>query len=161
MNDVLEYTPYTEIQGGGARNAAVLAWLRLTHIYQRVDRATAVRLRAADLSVAQFDVLVHLGAAEGLTQQELADSLLVTKGNISQLIAKMERRGLIRRCQDGRAMNLFLTDEGRRLRETAVPAHEAWLTGQFAGLTAEETRTLLTLLRKLDHSLADEVGSRE
>ena len=161
MNTVLEQTPRTGSQGGGARNAAVLAWLRLTHIYQRVDRATATRLRAADLSVAQFDVLVHLGAAEGLTQQELADSLLVTKGNISQLIAKMERRGLIRRCQDGRAMNLFLTDEGRRLRETVVPAHEAWLASQFGGLTPEETRTLLTLLRKLDHSLADEVESRE
>jgi DNA-binding MarR family transcriptional regulator len=144
-----------------ARQGALLAWLRLARIYQRVDRATAARLRAADLSVAQFDVLVHLGVAEGLTQQELADSLLVTKGNISQLIARMERRGLIRRCQDGRAMNLFLTTEGRQVREAIVPTHEAWITDQFAGLTAEETGRLLALLRKLDHSLGDEVEGGE
>ena len=56
-----------------ARQATLLAWLRLARVYQRVDRATAARLRAADLSVAHFDVLVHLGVAEGLTQQELAD----------------------------------------------------------------------------------------
>jgi DNA-binding MarR family transcriptional regulator len=151
-----EYAPPTR-----ARQAALLAWLRLARIYQRVDRASAARLRAADLSVAQFDVLVHLGVAEGLTQQELADSLLVTKGNISQLIARMERRGLIRRCQAGRAMSLFLTTEGRQVREAIVPTHEAWITCQFAGLTDGETRRLLALLRKLDRSLGGAVASRE
>ena len=70
-----EHTPPTRV-----RQAALLTWLRLARIYQRVDRASAARLRAADLSVAQFDVLVHLGVAEGLTQQELADQLAGDEG---------------------------------------------------------------------------------
>ena len=58
-------------------------------------------------------------------------------------------------------MSLFLTAEGRRLREAIVPAHEAWITCQFAGLTDGETRRLLALLRKLDRSLGGAVASRE
>ncbi len=137
----------------GAERAALLAWLRLARAFQKIDRASAAHLRAWDLSVAQFDALAQLGAAEGITQQELADRLLVTKGNVSQLLDRMERRGLIRRCQEGRAMRLFLTDTGRRLHAAAVPAQEALITGRFAALTPAEQRQLLGLLRKLDRAL--------
>ena len=128
----------------------VLGWLRLARIYQRVDHATAELMRTWELSVAQFDVLNKLGMHEGITQQELADRLLVTKGNISQLIVRMERRGLIRRCQEGRAMRLSLTDEGRRLLEEAVPAQEALVARYFAMLDPEEARALHALLRRVD-----------
>src|SRR5579864_7785341 len=82
---------------------SLLIWLRLARVYQKVDHASAERLRAWDLSVAQFDALAQIRAAEGLMQQELADRLLVTKGNISQLIDRLAARGLIRRQQEGRA----------------------------------------------------------
>ncbi len=128
----------------------VLGWLRLARIYQRIDHATADLMRRWDLSVAQFDVLNMLGLHEGITQQELADRLLVTKGNISQLIARMERRGLIRRCQEGRAMRLHLTEAGGHLRAAALPAQEALVARHFAHLTPDEARTLHTLLRRVD-----------
>ena len=133
-----------------AISVAVLGWLRLARIYQRIDRASADLMRRWDLSVAQFDVLNKLGLHEGITQQELADRLLVTKGNISQLIARMERRGLIRRRQAGRAMRLHLTEDGRRLRDKAVPAQEALVVRHFASLTPDETRALHSLLRRVD-----------
>lgn len=128
----------------------VLAWLRLARIYQRIDRATADLMRRWDLSVAQFDVLNVLERHDGITQQDLADRLLVTKGNISQLITRMERRGLIRRCQEGRAMRLSLTAEGRRLRDDAIPAQEALVARHFAPLTPDEVRALHILLRRVD-----------
>jgi DNA-binding MarR family transcriptional regulator len=135
------------------RRQAVATWLRLTHIHQKVDRASVEQLRQWDLSVAQFDVLAQVGAAEGLTQQELADTLLVTKGNVCQLLDRMERSGLIQRRQEGRANRLFLTDAGRKLFAEVVPAHEAMIAEQLAALTPEEQRHLLVLLRKLDHAL--------
>ncbi|HEY8492104.1 MAG TPA: MarR family transcriptional regulator, partial [Dehalococcoidia bacterium] len=93
----------------------VLAWLRLARVFQRLERALVQQLRAWDLSLAQFDLLAHVGAAEGLTQQELADRLLVTKGNVCQLLEKLERRGLVVRRPEGRANRLFLTPAGRAL----------------------------------------------
>lgn len=136
--------------GDTADRPTLLAWLRLARVYGRIDRATAALLRRWDLSVAQFDVLVQLGAREGITQQELADRLLVTKGNVSQLIARMARRGLIRRSQEGRAMRLYLTEAGRRLRDEALPAQEALIAAHFAPLLPEDRRALHALLRRLD-----------
>ena len=136
------------------RNAAVLAWLRLARIYHKVDSASAQLFRRYDqLSTAQFDVLAHVGAAEGISQQELAASLLVTKGNISQLLVRLERDGLVQRRQDGRRNCLALTPAGRTLYEQVVPAQENSLATMFAPLNDEEQSQLLRLLRKLDQSI--------
>lgn len=136
-----------------AGKVAVMAWVRLARIAQKIDRASAAAFAGAGLSVAQFDVIAQLGRGEGITQQELADRLLVTKGNISQLIGKMERRGLISRCQEGRANALHLTPEGKRLFATVVPAQEARIAALFGALSPGERRALLHLLRTLDRAL--------
>jgi DNA-binding MarR family transcriptional regulator len=127
--------------------------MRLARVFQKVDRASAEHLRAWGLSIAQFDVITQVGSAEGITQQELADKLLVTKGNICQLLDRLEQHGLIRRRQEGRVNHLFLTDMGTRLYQEAVPAQEVFITKQFAMLAPEEQTQLLALLRKLDHAL--------
>jgi DNA-binding MarR family transcriptional regulator len=135
------------------QTGAVLAWLRLARVFQKIDRASAEHLRAWGLSLAQFDVLAQVGSSEGITQQELADKLLVTKGNICQLLDRLEQHGLIRRRQEGRVNHLFLTDAGTHLYQEAVPAQEAFITEQLAALAPEEQAQLLALLRKLDHAL--------
>jgi len=130
-----------------------LGWLRLMRVFQKIDRASGEHLRAWDLSVAQFDVLAHVGASEGMTQQELADSLLVSKGNVCQLVDKMEGRGWILRRQEGRTNHLFLTEDGRKLVEEVVPAHEAMIAERFSVLSEEEQAQLYELLRKFDRAL--------
>ena len=139
--------------GRGVKVPALLGWLRLMRVYHKIDRATAGRLKDWGLSVAQFDVLAHVGAAEGITQQELADSLVVSKGNVCQLLDKMEGRGWISRVQEGRANRLFLTDEGGRLFEEVVPAHEAGIAERFSVLSEADQARLHELLRKLDRAL--------
>lgn len=139
--------------GSNLRQPGLLAWLRLARVYQKVDRISAQGLRYQGLSMAQFDVLAHLAAREGITQQELADLLLVTKGNVCQILDRMEEAGLLLRRQDGRANRLFLTDEGRRLATDTIPRHEEVILQLFSGLTPGEQTQLLQLLRILDRSL--------
>ena len=134
------------------KTPAVLGWLRLIRVHQKVGRALAEHLRRWDLSVAQFDVLAQVGVREGITQQELADALLVTKGNICQILDRMEAAGLLVRRQDGRRKRLYLTDVGRTLRAEAVPAQEALIAQQFSALAPGEQVQLLRLLRKLDRA---------
>ena len=136
------------------RQPAVLGWLRLARIYHKVAHVLTDHLRCKGLSIAQFDVLAHVGAAEGRTQQELADSLLVSKGNVCQLLDRMQESGLIVRRQEGRANRLFLTESGRKLYQDVVPSHQALISAQLASLTPEEQTQLLGLLRTVDHALA-------
>lgn len=134
------------------RSPAVLSWLRLARVFAKIDRASAEHLRAWQLSVAQFDVLAQISTAEGQTQQALADRLLVTKGNVSQLLDRLEARGLVQRVADGRAWQLFLTPQGRCLVQSVVPAQEQFIAQRFGHLTADELHQLRTLLQTLDRT---------
>jgi DNA-binding MarR family transcriptional regulator len=137
----------------GLRRPSVLGWLRLIRVASKVERALGEQLRRFGLNSAQFDVLAHVGAAEGITQQELADSLLVTKGNVTQLLDRVEGRGLISRRRVGRTNRLFLTEEGRRLFTEVVPAHEALIDETLSVLSRVGQARLHELLRKLDRAL--------
>src|ERR1700716_4502453 len=118
-------------QARNVRTPGLLAWLRLVRVFQKVDRASSDSLRCRHLSPAKRDVLAKVGSAEGISQQELADALLVTKGNVCQLRDKMEGSGLLERRPDGRVNRLFLTDQGRQVHDEVVPQHDAMLAGHF------------------------------
>lgn len=130
----------------------LLAWLRMARVVSRNHRAAAERLREQGLTHAQFDVIAQVGAARGPTQQELADKLLVTQGNVCQLLDGLAKKGMVERRRVGRSNHLFLTPKGRELFEQVVPEHEAWQTERMNALSGEEQRNLLQLLRKLDRS---------
>ena len=95
---------------------AMRAWLRFLRLHQRISRLAARMMRDKGLSVPQFDVLSTLSEREGATQQEIAERLYVTKGNISGLIDRMAESGLVERRalpQDRRSHALYLTQAGR------------------------------------------------
>jgi DNA-binding MarR family transcriptional regulator len=135
------------------RQPAVLAWLRLARVFQKIDTLSERFFRSHELNTAQFDVLAQVGAARGMTQQELANALLVTKGNISQLLSKLEQAGMITRRQEGRTNCLSLTEQGQALFDRVVPQQEALIADLLAPLSDDEQRELLRLLRKLDHGI--------
>lgn len=127
----------------------LLVWFRISRIYNRSIRESNQHLKKWNLSAAQFDVLVQVGSSEKLSQQELADKLFVTKGNITQLLNKMEELGLIMREQEWKTKYLSLTEEGKELFHEVVPNQEQFQAAQFSGLNNEEKKQLLDLLRKI------------
>ena len=138
------------------RTNGLLAWLYMMRVSNKIHRSSADRLAEYGLTAAQFDVLAHLSVKGGISQQALSERLLVTKGNVVGLIDRMERRGLLSRCNhpEDRRLNLLnLTEEGKELAARVVPAHEEFIQQQMQGLSAEEQRTLHVLLRDLDRSL--------
>jgi DNA-binding MarR family transcriptional regulator len=146
----------------GLKEPGLLAWMHLMRVFSRVQRRETCHLGKFNLTLAQFDVLARLSGTEGITQQALADHLLVTKGNVCGLIDRLSEQGLVERRadpEDRRANLLFLTTKGRALAEEVVPAHQIVVNGLMGGLDDQEQRQLLGLLRKLDRSLAQTDGA--
>ena len=137
----------------GRPTTPVAAWIRMMRIYNKLQRRAEQTSRRHGLSLGRFDVLNHAGVREGRTQQELADALFVTKGNICQLLDGMEADGLLQRQRVGRSNQIALTDAGRALRAAILAEQQAELAERFGVLTEEEQETLLRLLAKLDRSL--------
>lgn len=135
----------------------VVAWLRLARIYHKTGRRSAETMRRHGISVSRFDVINHAGAVEGRTQQQIADALLVTKGNITQLVDALEADNLLFRRREGRTKRIFLTDAGHRLRSELVAVQERTIIQSWAALDPDEVQTLLYLLRKLDRSIEKDI----
>ena len=138
------------------RNVSELAWIRLMRVYQQIDRRTAEIMKRHGLSVGRFDVLVHAGIRQGRSQQELADAMFVTKGNICQLLDGMEAEDLLYRRRKGRTNHIYLTDEGMARREAALNEQLDDIEKAMSVLSKEEQDALHKMLRKIDRSLAND-----
>ena len=69
------------------------AWVRLIRARERIGRRLERLFARHGLTPAQFDVLATLQQGDGITQQELSERLLVTKGNVCGLIDRAEAAG--------------------------------------------------------------------
>src|SRR5699024_1933888 len=139
------------------RRLGILLWFYLSGFFNHSIRVSNQHLKEWNLSAAQFDVLVQVGATERLTQKELGNRLLVTKGNITQLLTKMEKMELIKREREWKTNYLSLTKKGNELYREVVPKQEAFQAAQFRNLNREEPLLLLDLLKKLrQHSHKEE-----
>lgn len=120
-------------------------WLRFARLNRRLYAAITTELRSVALSVPQFDVLTTLSEREGLSQQELADRLYVTKGNVSGLVDRLVRGGLAERRAlpgDRRSHALFLTDHGRAVAEEGLAIQRAYVARTLGRLPAADIADL-------------------
>jgi DNA-binding MarR family transcriptional regulator len=131
-------------------------WLSIARVYslmtKRLDRA----LRDIRLTISQFEVLMILSKKEGMSQQDLAESLLVTKGNVCTVLGRMEANNWISRRQDpedGRAYCLHLTTGGWRMVEKAVPLAAKEIRLMMDTLSVHDQRLFHGFLDRLEGSL--------
>ncbi len=130
------------------------AWVRMARVYGRLVRALETQVRGHGLTLGQFDVLTHVARTEGLNQQALADELLVTKGNVSHLVNRLEAARLVeRRTAKGRACYLYPTDEGRALLAKIIPPHNALIEDLFGSVPDDRLADLHRTLRELDTTM--------
>ena len=134
---------------------SVRVWFRLLRLEARLQAAIGERLRAIGVSIPQCDVLTTLSEEEGVSQQELAKRLYVTKGNISGLIDRLEEAGFVERrstASDRRQHAIYLTKAGREMAEKAIAVQYRWIAstlGRMGGADLEALETQLIQLRDI------------
>ena len=90
--------------------------------------ATAHCLEVAGLSLEQSVFLALLSDHEGQTQSELAHKAHTDANTTTNILKRLEKRGLVMRkvdSRDRRAMRVYLTAEGRRTRSVMDAADRA------------------------------------
>ena len=116
-------------------------------------------LRELNLTGAQLNTLLALreAGAEGLPLGEIGRRLVVTKANVTGLIDRLEREGLVERLgsADRRVTLARLTERGKEVLEAALPHHRQLLTGLLECLTLEEKEQLIGLLTRLRRGIRE------
>lgn len=111
-------------------------------------------------TMAQFDVIAQLSReTEGLTSAELSRLLLVTAGNLTGLLDRMEKADLVKRMKDEkdrRMTRVTLTEKGKSLAMKVIPLHARDIQKILGGLNAGELKQLRDLLDKLNDTLQEQ-----
>lgn len=135
-------------------------WLRLLATTKLISQEIRRRLRAEfGATLPQFDLLAQLyREPDGLRLGELSKRTMVTNGNITGLVERLEADGLVRRetpGDDRRVTVARLTDTGRTTFARMAEAHEGWLCEMIADVPSETVRTLLADMELLKRSARD------
>ncbi|MBQ0823216.1 MarR family transcriptional regulator [Microvirga terrae] len=120
-------------------------WFRFIRLNRRATNAVAAELKELGLSIPQFDLLSTLTEREGMSQQELAERLYVTKGNVSGLLDRMVEAGLVERRSipgDRRSNALYLTSKGRDLANRGIAAQRSYVMRTLGTLPAQDLAEL-------------------
>jgi DNA-binding MarR family transcriptional regulator len=129
-------------------------WLRLLSVTRLTEADLREFLRVEHGStLPRFDVMAALRRADDdLTMSELSRRLLVSNGNTTTVVDRLELDGLVMRtpsAADRRVVHVALTEGGRRAKDDIAAEHEARVDSLFAGVSAADVDALEQLLQRL------------
>ena len=129
-------------------------WIRLLGVTRAAEGQLREFLRVRhDTTLPRFDVMAALyRRREGLSMTELSRMLLVSNGNATAVVDRLEKDGLARRTPsetDRRTVLVALTPEGLAAFEGFAADHEAEVNRIFAGLTEQDIDLLTEILKRM------------
>ena len=151
-------TPIREKHDGALGDrSSVRVWLRLLSCTMEIEKEVQRRFAEYDMTLPRFDVLAALDRHSELTMGALSQSLLVSNGNVTQLVQKLIRDGLVEMRKppaDRRSSIIRLTPEGRQLFARLARAHQDWIDQILHGLDYTQRERLYVALGVLKMSIA-------
>lgn len=156
---------------GGDRESAlrpdgkreVRLWLRLLSCSALIEKQVRAKLRADfQTTLPRFDVLAQLDRVPaGLTMGELSDRLMVSAGNVTGLVERLVREGLVSRAasaRDRRTQRVGLTPTGKRAFDKMAASHHALVEELMAGMAQDDIARLIEMLGMLKETLKQEAS---
>lgn len=139
------------------------ALIGLLRVAESIWESSRIFFGRWDLSPSQFNILNLLRSNEpGLSQSELSRQLITHRSNMTGLVDRLEKRGLVTRTSgagDRRAYCVALTREGRRLIEGILPHYYRAVEHLWEGIPTRRALELVQELQPLS-SRAEAVAER-
>ena len=140
---------------------ALKLWLRMLACTMRAESTIRSRLRTTfGITLPRFDLMAQLERQpEGLRMGELSRRMMVTGGNITGIVAQLEREQLVARVldpHDRRAFVVRLTPLGRTTFARMAAVHEGWVADLFRDIPAKDKTQMIALLDKMKQRLNDD-----
>ena len=134
---------------------ALRAWVRMLEVHKLALAEVRDELEG-DVTLPRFDLLANLHREDGQTLASLSRKMLVTAGNLTGLVDRAERDGVVERRpdpNDRRLTRVFLTPAGDKLARKAQERHSALAEELVGPLDRRDREALRHLLGRLRESL--------
>ena len=143
--------------------SSVRVWLRLLSCTMAIEKEVQRRFAEKGMTLPRFDVLAAIDRRGEMKMGELSEALLVSNGNVTQLVQKLVRDGLVdyrKPPGDRRASIVALTDEGKQVFAKMARAHQDWIDQMLGGLNFTQRERLYVALGILKMSIANAAARR-
>ena len=120
--------------------------------FRGYETALARYLKRYDLAISQFYILRLQWNESGVDQSDVAKHAFMSKGVASQVIQKMENKGLLRRKtdpKDSRKQLVSLTFAGEALRTKIAKEGIQISTKNAPDISREDMKTAIEVLKKV------------
>lgn len=121
----------------------------------------ARKLSERDVPAAQALCLKELGHHDGITQRDLAELLMVSRPNVTVMLKKMEKAGLVERSvdeADQRYTRIHLTARGVEMHNSMHRAIDDITAETIGALSEKDQAELARLLGLLGERMAEVLG---
>lgn len=155
-----------EVELGLSKPVALLAHEALLNTYytaSRLRKTAGDFLRPFGLTDVQFNLMMLLKhqaiAGEGLNQAQLSHMMLVNRANITSLVDRMEKAGLVARTSapsDRRYNIIKLTGRGEELLARIEPLYADEVRRIMAALVEAEQKELIAMLEKVRGNISED-----
>lgn len=140
------------------------ALLQLLRTADTLWNASRLFFEPWQLSPSQFNVLNLLHSTPGgLSQTELGRQLIMHRSNLTGLVDRLEKRGLVKRqdvAGDRRAYRVMLTAAGAKLLDEILPRYYAGAERVWGGISAKRIADLVMDLKRVAQN-AERVASEK
>lgn len=124
----------------------------MRRIHRTVTMDAFQTSRRFGLTGSQGAVLRLLATRGSLSSAEVSRRLRVTPSNVTGLVDRLEKKGLVRRSpslKDRRVVRIVLTEKGRKLEDRLPDTIQQKLDRDLGRMSAPEVRRILDSLREL------------
>lgn len=128
----------------------------LRDTYRAFTKVLQARINAHGVSIGQWYFLRVLWDEDGLTQRELSQRVGMMEPTTVTALNGMEERGYVRRVRnagDRRKVNIYLTEQGRALRNVLLPHAIDVNMRAVAGVPPEDIEALRRTFNAMKHNL--------
>ncbi|WP_127581316.1 MarR family winged helix-turn-helix transcriptional regulator [Paenibacillus koleovorans] len=135
-----------------SRNDALQLYIALSRAGQWVHMHADRDIRKHGLNRTEFGVLELLYHKGPQPIQQIGGKVLMSSGNITYVVDKLEQKGFVKRkasTEDRRLIYAEITDAGQQFMSLVFPGHAEAISHAVSGLTPEERRLAADLLKKL------------
>lgn len=109
------------------KNHICFALLSLVNQFYKLERQCRNFGTDVEIHLAEIQMIMTIHNAQGIHVNGLAQKLGITKGSVSEMLRKLERKGLVRKEKDPLKMtrlNIYLTDKGLLAHQNHICLHQ-------------------------------------
>lgn len=137
----------------GKRIKENLAWSGIRKAHNRISGGLSDRLEPLGVNLTQYEALTLLSQQGQTRVSAMAESLDISCGGSTRLVASLENKGLVEKksCkEDARGADISITPKGRKLQKRAEQIYQQGIEELFSNrLCQGELKTLNKSLGEL------------